>query len=143
MIIIINIKSTFKIIRNNLKNNKIDINQKLLLDRLRTCKDKVRCYPKLEIFKACHLITLDKNILNCDILELFIRMLPEAIGRQIQIYKPQSNQVSWDEKWIISLIEAISRADYDSVYFLVTSNIKKKYRNEVLKFASNAKFYIA
>jgi hypothetical protein len=70
-------------------------------------------------------------------------MLPEAIGRQIQIYKPQSNQVSWDEKWIISLIEAISRADYDSVYFLVTSNIKKKYRNEVLKFASNAKFYIA
>ena len=96
---------------------------------------EVRAYPRLDILKACQLISLDIDLLSSEMLEIFIRSLPEAFGRQIVIHNPGTKQLSWDEKWLLSIIEAVSRADYDSVHFLIRSAVKQKHRREFLTIA--------
>ena len=91
--------------------------------------------PPLRYFKACQLISLDIDLLSSEMLEIFIRSLPEAFGRQIVIHKPGTKQLSWDEKWLLSIIEVVSRADYDSVHFLIRSAVKRKHRREFLTIA--------
>ena len=107
----------------------------LLLERARACALEVRAYPRLDILKACQLISLDIDLLSSEMLEIFIRSLPEAFGRQIVIHHPGTKQLSWDEKWLLSMIEAVSRADYDSVQFLICSAVKQKHRSEFLIIA--------
>tara|TARA_Y100000287_G_scaffold51252_1_gene40080 strand:- start:680 stop:997 length:318 start_codon:yes stop_codon:yes gene_type:complete len=96
---------------------------------------EVRAYPRLDILKACQLISLDIDLLSSEMLEIFIRSLPEAFGRQVVIHNPGTKQLSWDEKWLLSIIEAVSRADYDSVHFLIRSAVKQKHRREFLTIA--------
>ena len=96
---------------------------------------EVRAYPRLDILKACQLISLDIDLLSSEMLEIFIRSLPEAFGRQVVIHNPRTKQLSWDEKWLLSMIEAVSRADYDSVHFLIRSAVKQKHRREFLTIA--------
>ena len=54
-------------------------------------------YPRLDILKACQLISLDIDLLGSEMLEIFIESLPEAFGRQVVIHKPGTKQLSWDE----------------------------------------------
>ncbi len=68
-------------------------------------------------------------------LEIFIRSLPQAFGRQVIIHRPETVELSWDEKWLLSIIEAVSRADYDSVHFLIQTVVKRKHRREFLTIA--------
>ena len=112
--------------------NNLDIT---LLERARTCAMEVRAYPRLDILKACQLLSLDIDLLSSEMLEIFIRSLPEAFGRQVVIHNPGTKQLSWDEKWLLSMIEAVSRADYDSVHFLIRSAVKQKHRREFLTIA--------
>ena len=106
-----------------------------LLERARACAMEVRAYPRLDILKACQLISLDIDLLSSEMLEIFIRSLPAAFGRQVVIHNPGTKQLSWDEKWLLSIIEAVSRADYDSVHFLIRSAVKQKHRREFLTIA--------
>ena len=106
-----------------------------LLERARACAMEVRAYPRLDILKACQLISLDIDLLSSEMLEIFIRSLPEAFGRQVVIHNPGTKQLSWDEKWLLSMIKAVSRADYDSVHFLIRSAVKQKHRREFLTIA--------
>jgi hypothetical protein len=105
------------------------------LERARACALEVRAYPRLDILRACQLISLDIDLLSSEMLEIFIRSLPQAFGRQIIIHRPGAEQLSWDEKWLLSIIEAVSRADYDSVHFLIESVVKQKHRREFLTIA--------
>jgi hypothetical protein len=107
----------------------------VLLERARACALEVRAYPRLDILRACQLISLDIDLLSSEMLEIFIRSLPQAFGRQIIIHRPGAEQLSWDEKWLLSIIEAVSRADYDSVHFLIESVVKQKHRREFLTIA--------
>ena len=79
--------------------------------------------PKIDVFKACELVQLDIELLTPEILSIFIRSLP-SFGRSTHFLPTGTMELSWDEKWLISLVSAISRADYDSVHFLIKSGIK-------------------
>tara|TARA_B100000900_G_scaffold410565_1_gene428578 strand:- start:113 stop:484 length:372 start_codon:yes stop_codon:yes gene_type:complete len=107
----------------------------LLLERARACALEVRAYPRLDILKACQLISLDIDLLSSEMLEIFIRSLPQAFGRQVIIHRPETQELSWDEKWLLSIIEAVSRADYDSVHFLIETVVKRKHRREFMTIA--------
>ena len=112
-------------------------NQLRLLERIRRCASQVRCYPRLDVFEACQLISYDADLLDSEATQMFLRTMPQAIGRRLVIYRSHTNALSWDERWIISLIESVTRADYDSVYFMVNAVVQKKYRREAMQIASS------
>ena len=107
----------------------------ILLERARVCALEVRAYPRLDMFKACQLISLEIELLSSEMLEIFIRSLPQAFGRQITIHLPGTARLSWDEKWLLSIVNAVSRSDYDSVHFLIQSVVRQKHRREFLTIA--------
>ena len=109
----------------------------MLLERIRKCSSDVRCFPRLDVFNACQLISLDTDIIDSDAIKLFLRTMPQAIGRGLIIYQPYAKTITWDERWIISMIEAVTRADFDSVYFMINSVVQKKYRREAMQIASS------
>ena len=95
-----------------------------LLESVREEAKQARSMPRIDVFKACELVQLDIELLTPELLSIFIRSLPQAFGRSTHFLPAGSLELSWDEKWLISLVSAISRADYDSVHFLIKTNIK-------------------
>jgi hypothetical protein len=108
----------------------------IFLERVRACAKEVRAYPRLDMFKACQLISMDIELLSSEVLEILVRSLPQAFGRHLAIQPPGTLQVSWDEKWLLSLVNSVSISDYDSVKFLVKSVVKKNHRRDFFTIAS-------
>ena len=105
-------------------NYKISSDEKELLEAVRQAAKQARSMPKMDVFKACELVQLDIELLTPELLSIFIRSLPQALGRSTHFLPTGTSGLSWDEKWVISLVSAISRADYDSVHFLIKTSIK-------------------
>ena len=80
----------------------------IFLERVRACAKEVRAYPRLDMFKACQLISMDIELLSSEVLEILVRSLPQAFGRHLAIQPPGTLHVSWDEKWLLSLVNSVS-----------------------------------
>jgi len=102
----------------------ISSDEQKLLEAVREEAKQARSMPKIDVFKACELVQLDIGLLTPELLSIFIRSLPQALGRSTHFLPNGTLELSWDEKWLISLVSAISRADYDSVHFLIKTSIK-------------------
>ena len=108
----------------------------IFLERVRACSKEVRAYPRLDMFKACQLISMDIELLSSEVLEILVRSLPQAFGRHLTIHPPGTLHISWDEKWLLSLVNSVSISDFDSVKFLVKSVVKKNHRRDFFTIAS-------
>ena len=109
-------------------NYEISSDELELLETVREEAKQARSMPKMDVFKACELVQLDIELLTPEILSIFIRSLPQAFGRSTNFFPVGTLELSWDEKWLISLVLAVSRADYDSVYFLIKTCIKPSHQ---------------
>ena len=103
---------------------KISSDQQELLEAFREQAKQARSLPKMDVFKACELVQLDIELMTPELLSIFVRSLPQAFGRSTHFLPVGTLELSWDEKWVISLVSAVSRADYDSVHFLIKTWIK-------------------
>ena len=102
----------------------ISSDEQELLEVFREQAKQARSLPKMDVFKACELVQLDIELMTPELLSIFVRSLPQAFGRSTHFLPVGTLELSWDEKWVISLVSAISRADYDSVHFLIKTCIK-------------------
>ena len=95
-----------------------------LLEEIREHAKKARSLPRLDIFKACDLVQIDLELITPEILSVFMRSLSQAFGRSVNFSEAGARSLTWDEKWLVSIISAVSRADYDSVNFLIKSAVQ-------------------
>ena len=107
-----------------------------VLEEIRDHAKKVRSLPRIDIFKACDLVQIDFELITPEILSLFIRSLSQAFGRPINFSAAGAKNMTWDEKWLVSIISAVSRADYDSVNFLIKSSVKPVHQEQCRSFVS-------
>jgi hypothetical protein len=101
-----------------------------LLEEIREHAKKARSLPRIDIFKACDLVQIDFELITPEILSLFIRSLSQAVGRSVNFSEAGASSLTWDEKWLVSVISAVSRADYDSVNFLIKSSVKPLHQEQ-------------
>ena len=116
-------------------NYEISSNELKLLEAVREQAKQARSLPKIDVFKACELVQLDIDLLTPELLSIFVRSLPQAFGRLTHFLPAGTLELSWDEKWLISLVSAISRADYDSVHFLIKACIKPMHQKSCQSIA--------
>ena len=109
-----------------------------LLEEIRDHAKKVRSLPRIDIFKACDLVQIDFELITPEILSIFIRSLSQAFGRSINISNTGASSLTWDEKWLVSLVSAVSRADFDSVNFLIKSAVKPVHQDQKSKVQKEA-----
>ena len=107
-----------------------------LLEEIRDHAKKARSLPRIDIFKACDLVQIDFELITPEILSVFIRSLSQAFGRPVNFSEAGARSLTWDEKWLVSVVSAVSRADYDSVNFLIKSAVKPVHQEQCRSFVS-------
>ena len=101
-----------------------------LLEEIRDHAKKARSLPRIDIFKACDLVQIDFELITPEILSVFIRSLSQAFGRPVNFSEAGARSLTWDEKWLVSVVSAVSRADYDSVNFLIKSAVQPVHQEQ-------------
>ena len=107
-----------------------------LLEEIRDHAKKARTLPRIDIFKACDLVQIDFELLTPEILSVFIRSLSQAFGRPVNFSEAGARSLTWDEKWLVSVVSAVSRADYDSVNFLIKSAVQPVHQEQCRSLVS-------
>ena len=107
-----------------------------LLEEIRDHAKKARTLPRIDIFKVCDLVQIDFELLTPEILGVFIRSLSQAFGRPVNFSEAGSRSLTWDEKWLVSMVSAVSRADYDSVNFLIKSAVQPVHQEQCRSLVS-------
>ena len=108
-----------------------------LLGEIREHAKKARSLPRIDIFKACDLVQIDFELITPEILSIFIRSLSQAFGRSVNFSEAGTSSLTWDEKWVISIVSSVSRADYDSVNFLIKSSVKPLHQEQCKSLVSH------
>ena len=107
-----------------------------LLEEIRDHAKKARSLPRIDIFKACDLVQIDFELITPEILSVFIRSLSQAFGRPVNFSEAGAKSLTWDEKWLVSVVSAVSRADFDSVNFLIKSAVQPVHQEQCRSLVS-------
>ena len=107
-----------------------------LLEEIRDHARKARSLPRIDIFKACDLVQIDFELITPEILSVFIRSLSQAFGRPVNFSEAGARSLTWDEKWLVSVVSAVSRADFDSVNFLIKSAVQPVHQEQCRSLVS-------
>ncbi|MGF1501798.1 MAG: hypothetical protein ACFBSD_08260 [Paracoccaceae bacterium] len=67
----------------------------------------------------------------------FLRAVAAGLGRPVKLHRPGATELSFDEAWIVRLIEAIRAADGDTVVFAIGSRIPAAGRRMVHRLAGS------
>ena len=108
-----------------------------LLEEIREHAKKARSLPRIDIFKACDFVQIDLELITPEILSVFMRSLSQAFCRPVNFSEAGTKSLTWDEKWLVSIISAVSRADYDSVNFLIKSAVQPIHQEQCRSLVSH------
>lgn len=90
-----------------------------LLNRIRFAAAGCRASARVDIFRACALLSLDASAALDAHVEALVSTLSEAIGRRPVFLAPGTLEMSFDERWLLRLIERADAQDRFSAAFLI------------------------
>lgn len=98
------------------------------LDWLRRIGAACRCGARTDLFRACAVLSEDRDTAA----EAYARALLGALptGR-LRFYQPGTHEVSFDEAWLVSLLDAAGRGDEASLTFLLARRLPAHTRRSV------------
>lgn len=107
------------------------------LNKLRLLALRCRAAARLDLFQACALLSTDRETAANAYADALFRTLDQGLGRPPRIYVPGSRDLSFDERWLMALIEATESGDDASRTFLLTSRLRPKARRALAFLVKN------
>ncbi|WP_172329558.1 hypothetical protein [Mangrovicoccus sp. HB161399] len=101
------------------------------LDLIRREAARARTAPRLDFFRACSLLTLDAERAPIVFARALLRVLGQALGQRPVFHRAGSEATSFDEDWLMRLIDRLEAGDHDSVAFLLRRRVPHDYRRSV------------
>lgn len=101
------------------------------LNRLRLLALRCRAARRIDVFSACALLSLDRSEAAHAHAAAFLRALPQAFEKAPVFHIPGARDVSFDEAWILRLLQAIREDRGDSIAFLITSRVRACHRRQI------------
>lgn len=92
------------------------------LEHLRVIAGDCRCQARLDLFRACDLLAIDEHRAADSYAVALLRTLPQAIGRPL-VMRQVGASPSFDEMWLLRLLDRAIADDFDSLAFLVHSRV--------------------
>lgn len=86
---------------------------------LRVLAPKCRAAARIDLFKACALLTLNRDQAAQAYAEALVRTLSQGLGRMPVLHRVGSAELSFDEAWLAALFAAQARGDEGSFTFLI------------------------
>ncbi|MFV1441629.1 MULTISPECIES: hypothetical protein [unclassified Phaeobacter] len=93
------------------------------LNTLRLAAMGCRAAARTDLFEACALLCVDGEDARRTYVDTLVKCLPEAMPRRIKWFRPGTAEVSFDEAWVMRCLSCVSAKDYDSLGFLLRSQI--------------------
>lgn len=92
-----------------------------------------RCHagPRLDLFRACAMLSSHSDVAAQAYAEALLRGLAVVLGRAPVLHQPGAAELSFDECWITSLLEAAQRGDESSMRFLLASRLPQHARRQI------------
>lgn len=97
--------------------------QRNLLNRVRLSGMACRVAAHTDLFEACALLSLDGEDAKRTYLETFVKCLSDAVSKRIIWFQPGSEEVSFDEAWVLRCVGSIQNNDRNSLDFLLRSRV--------------------
>ena len=94
-----------------------------MLNHLRFVSLGCRAKPRGDLFQACALLTVDRDTSIKAYAEALMSCLNEALEKRAVLYRPGTEQRSFDEDWLMRLAIALSKKDDLSAEFLLRSRV--------------------
>jgi len=103
----------------------------IFLNHLRMVALSCRVKPRTDLFHACALIYTDPQSSREAHAEALIRGLSEAMTRRPRLLRTGSEEVSFDEAWLIQFAKSLAIGDDNSAEFLLRSRIAPAHRRNI------------
>ncbi len=94
-----------------------------VINHLRMVALQCRALPQQNMVHACAMLALDGGEAMQAHARVLMRSLPQAMNKRPILRAPGNTDYSFDETWLMGLIEALERDDDDSFVFLIKSRI--------------------
>ncbi|WP_260085062.1 hypothetical protein [Phaeobacter inhibens] len=94
-----------------------------ILNTLRLAAMGCRAAARTDLFEACALLCVDGEDARRTYIDTFVKCLPEALPRRIKWFRPGTTEISFDEAWVLRCLSRVAAQDYDSLGFLLRSQI--------------------
>lgn len=102
------------------------------LDLLRREAARLRVAPHLELGHACSQLTLDPERAPLVFARALLRTLGQALGQRPVFLREGSVCSSFDEDWLMRVIDRMEAQDFDSVAFLIGRRVPLAYRRSLV-----------
>ncbi len=96
------------------------------LNHLRMSGLSCRSAARTDVFEACAVLASDGSTARQASADVLMKCLSTLLGRQPVLYRPGEQETSFDEVWLMSMVEAIERDDIDSLTFLLRSRLPRE-----------------
>ena len=125
-----------KYTKKNYSENDFSENQDIdnVINKLRFLMIGCRKDARISIDKACKLIQVDKKTSARYFAYNILRTLEEVIGKKPVFRNPGEKKLSFDEKWIASLITSYKKNDQVSIKFLIKSRVENLSKRSYISF---------
>jgi hypothetical protein len=111
----------------------LDPRSRFWLGLLRVGALECRSARRLALWEACAGLG-GQDAAECA--RALVRTLPEGLGRRLAIRRPGEARLSFDEAWLLSLLDASARGDAASTAFLLRSRASSPCRRGLARLAS-------
>ena len=108
-----------------------------LLDHLRHAARDVRCKSYVDLFGACAALSGNHKVASSAAADVLMRCLSQALGRRPVLYRRGESEMSFDEKWLVALADALRNQDQASATFLLHSRVPIHARRNVVFLLNN------
>lgn len=98
----------------------------VILNKLRLTMARVKCSAKVDVFRACALLSNNPTTAATAYAEALLRVLRHGLGRSPTLYHPGASEVSGDEAWLLRVILCVQTRDEDSLRFLTVRHLSKE-----------------
>ncbi len=102
------------------------------LSFLRVAAARNRCRARGDLFKACAALSVDPGREAEALAQaLFSGFSGQGDMPRLRLYQPAADELSFDERWLLSAIGAAQRGDTDSLTFLLGRRVPKHARRNI------------
>jgi len=101
------------------------------LNKLRLEAVECRAHARLDMIEACRLLESDVDLASEKYARVLVRVIGQALNKQMEFLAPYTLQRSFDEDWLLRLLDCCQRGDMDSYVFLLLRRVPKPKRNSI------------
>ena len=108
-----------------------------ITDKLRFLSAECRASARLDLFEACKVLDTDHEKAIDSYARVLVRVIGQALDKPMEFLSPGSKSRSFDEDWLLRLLDCRMRNDSDSYLFLLMRRVPTIKRNSLDQLLKN------